>query len=333
MAIRTPRPPSADEPTLIGGLIGTFRQEKERQRTRALEDRALQRREGFEDQQAEIQRQTFLRNVRGEEVVGGRFLEGSEGERPSLQPRDQIGRGRDAELPSGLEPRGSMLTEEPAPEVRPGAVGRAARMRSREFQRRDPLQSRAPQGPQFQETGVRKLDPRRDPTILDRSVPEVPTPEFDFSSFETQHKLPTGSLTQAFKENPVGVLNWMNSDEARAARGGGAPDIDLDDIRLAVNTRVEAIKSQMEFLLEGDDPRIEQLRFDLAEELDQITVGLIQAAIGDGPVTQEAAADEIDRLFPDESEEERGIRLITVMRKAGEAGEFAGRVRGALEGR
>lgn len=336
MAIRTPRPRPVSEPTLIGGLARVIPEEQERRRILRLEDRERSRRERFEQLQFQgeearqgIEFQTFLRNVRGEEIVGGGGpVPGTVTDfSTALQPRQSLGQFAEGAPPDALAPRPGSLTGLEGGQQPAGAVG-ATRRRQQAQRRGAILEPARATRPQFQESEIRRLDPDRDPTQLVRR--EAPSPNLGFASIEQRLDLPPNALEEAFRQNAPATLRLILEDSLGEGGGGKLNREELNDLRLVINSRVQAIQVQMEATLDARDPRTDALRQQLREELDELTVGLIQASVGSPDFSQEDAADEIDRLFPDDNDEQKAERLISAMRAAGQAADFARRARGAL---
>ena len=311
-SIRTPRPRPVDEPTLLGGLVRTFTQHQEGQERQKLEDEERERRrerEDLEDRATEqrmgIQRATALRNVFGMEEVGGGVVPGSVPERPAA-----------------LEPPSSLGTM--ARGGGPG-VGVRAQLQPRPETSGAPVRERQPSTrTQFQETGLRRLEPARDPTIVNpKLLPTGDTTGFDFTSFETKLGFPPGSLAAGFKQNPVGTLNIIKEV---AGGPGGIPTRELNAIRGVIETRIRAVEAQIEFeILSEDDERA------LRDEIDQLTIGLVEAATGGTEFDFDVALDELLKIFPEATEDELTERALRMQRVRRGAADVSRRITGQLE--
>ena len=309
--IRMPRPRPVDEPTLLGGLAQVFMEEQDARRRRELEDEDRERRIGREDLQDRATKQrmgveyhTTLRNVFGMEEVGGNIVPGSVPERPAaLEPPSSI----------GTMARGGG----------PG-VGVRAQLQPRTETEPSLVPERAPSTrTQFQDTGRRRLEPARDPTIVN---PELLAPsgtgEFDFSDFETKLGFPAGSLAAGFEQNPVGTLNIIKE----ASGAGGIPTSVLNSIRGVIETRIRAVEAQIEMeVLSADDEAA------LRDEIDELTIGLIEAATGGSEFDFDTALDELLKIFPEATEDELTERALRMQRVRRGAAGVSRRIRGQLE--
>ncbi len=357
MAIRTPRPPTRDDPTLISSLIGTFQGEQERQRVRGLEQEERERlteerafakegelfRRGILSQDAEIRRRQDLRS-RGFEEIGSQFIPGSEGPssediRGALEPPEDIGLGRGPESPLQRQrPSIFGIGGEGVQEgARAGAVrGRGARQQAQDARREREglLEPGRPQGPQFTEGGVRRIqDPSRDPSIVNPSlIPQPPPPQFDFSTIENDFGIPPGSLQIAFNDDPNRALGMIIERQKELGEEG---NVDVDSPRFKSLIEVSKIElnnlqSQLNsitqgfgtFELEDEDVVVENI----IEKMNNITRSLVQILIGpDKPFDAELSLQVIDLMFPDLSREER-IQMVTEQQEA----EFADRVESSV---
>jgi hypothetical protein len=179
----------------------------------------------------------------------------------------------------------------------------------------------------FKERGLRRLEPARDPTIVNPELlPTEAAPTFDFSTFETQLKLPEGTLQAGFDRNPVGTLNLIVDE---AAAGGGIPNATLNAIRGIVQTRINAVTNRLETqILRKEEEQA------LEDEVDMLTKGLIDAATGGRQEFDlDTVLDQLDRLFPDDSDDELVERAMRIQRVSRGAAAFTGRIRGQLEPR
>jgi len=331
MAIRTPRPPTRNDPTLISELINTFQQEQELQRVSGLEEEDRERRFAQEDlltqgeeqrqrlaaQQGEIARRQDLRS-RGFEESGGAFIPGTEG--PSrediagaLDPGEDIGLGRGPESPLQRQ-RPSIFGGQAEPGVRAGAVrGRGARQQAQEGrQRREGLEPAQAQGPQFTEPHVRRLEPPRDPSIVHPSLlPQPAPPEFDFASLETDFGFPEGTLSVAFRENANQALRLIIEKQKEQGEAGR---VDVDSPRFKALVQVSEIElrnlqSQLNSISTGagtfsiaDEPRVVA---DIIDKMNDITRSLTQILIGaDKPFDARMAAEVFMLLNPEATTEE-----------------------------
>lgn len=272
-------------------------EDRERQTKRQdLEDRALEQRMG-------IQRATALRNVFGMEEIGGGIVPGSVPQRPAgLEPPESLGTmarggGPGVGVRGQLEPRtaqGPSLVPERAPSTRT----------------------------QFQETGMRRLEPARDPTIVNPELlPRQEAEELDFSSFEKELGFPAGSLAEGFRSNPVGTLNIIK----QVSGGQRVPTSVLNSIRGVIEARIRAVEAQIEMTLSEDD------EVALREEIDQLTIGLIEAATGGSEFDFDTALDELIQIFPDATEDELTERALRMQRVRRGAAGVSRRIRGQLE--
>ena len=308
--IRMPRPRPVDEPTMLGGLAQVFMEERESQRRQKLEDEDRERRIEREDlqdraleQKTGIDYHTALRNVFGMEEVGGGIVPGSTPERPAaLEPPSSI----------GTMARGGG----------PG-VGVRAQLQPRTAAAPSAVPERAPsRRTQFQDTGRRRLEPARDPTIVNPELLATSeTDEFDFSDFEKKLGFPAGSLAAGFKQNPVGTLNIIKE----TAGAGGIPTSVLNSIRGVIETRIRAVEAQIEMTLSKDD------EVALREEIDQLTIGLIEAATGGTEFDFDVALDELIKIFPDATEDELTERALRMQRVRRGAADVSRRITGQLE--
>lgn len=305
--ISTPRPRPAKESTLLGGLARTLGSELEERRVLSQEAEDRKRQQELEDLQREslqqgigINRATALRNIFGmEEVAGPRRP-------PPAAPLEPQRIGTTGGTGVGLQlgavpedrPRGGVGVPIPeTPKLEPGV----------------PMPGLP--GP----TQMRRLEPARDPTIEHPELlPQAAEEQFDFTRFEQKFQLPEGSLSQAFETNPVGALNIV-VDKARAA--GGVDTATLNSLRAVVQTRINAVSDQLEFdILEPGEEQ--QLR----DEIDELTIGLLDAATGfDRQFDLDDVLDELERIFPNDTDEQLAARAGRIQAVQRGAAEFAGR--------
>ena len=302
-----------------GGLADVFTEDQGRRKREALESEDRTRRRGFEDQRAGIERASALRNIFGvEEVGGGLNAEGRE----RFAASDKVLEESRAPLQdlsptpgSGVGVRGQ-LQPRPQPQRRPSAPLN----RGPEINTAPP-----PTGRLFDQPNLRKLEPSRDPTIVNPELREsAGPPQFDFSNFEDQLELPAGSLQAGFDRNPVGALNLIID---KASKTGGVPTSELNAIRSVVQTRINAVSAQLEndILSKGEEQS-------LRDEIDELTIGLVDAATGGNQeFNLDSVLDELERLFPDVDDDELAQKALRIQRVRRGAGEFTGRVRGQLE--
>jgi hypothetical protein len=225
---------------------------------------------------------------------------------------------------------GGIRTEEPLPELptaplqtrTAGEGGGGIGVRAQLPAGREPLAGPPPQRIRAEPPKTRYLEPHRDPTIVNLELMES---EHNFGNFEEILKLPTGSLGESFRKQPAQTLNVLF--QRLSERGGRLKGAELSDLRQIVQVRINSISDRMEFqaLNQADEDAINN-------EIDILTSGLIEAATGYGEgFDQAAAVREINAMFPNETREEKGARLIRAMMISRGASEFAGAARGQLE--
>lgn len=301
--IATPTPARAGSTTALGGLSRVAGAELEDRRVRRKEQVETTRRHEREDLETEALQQrmgielaTAERDIFGVQRVGGS---------------------------ASLEAEAPELTDAPLRMPSAGAGGGEIGVRASLPAGRQPLAGPGPQRLEVQPRTTRKLEPARDPTIVH---PELMKPEFEFGEFEQEYDIPEGSLTQAFKSNPVGALNLIID---KASTRGRLSTAHLNQVRNGVQMSLSRISDVLEFDLPGRGKRDE-----LTEEAEILTAGFLELVVGPtGMFDDDVVYDELLRLFPDDSDEEIDARAERMRRIHSGASEFSGRARGHLEPR
>ncbi|MCP4900530.1 MAG: hypothetical protein GY906_26505 [bacterium] len=338
--IATPRPRDPLEPTLIGGLARIGSQELESRRVLALEEEEREEQRRFRQRQLEsldLQNRaaqvSILRGQGFEEVPSGLrrpigpMLEDPGPQRLGVQARPGVGISLGAvpeDQPVGDVGFQATLPSAPLEPTTPATTVGADEERG--ILQREPRLGTGPQRTVAGPPALRRLEPARDPSIVHPELlPMGPEMEFEFANFERELELPEGSLTESFQHSPVGTLQLLINRARSGAAGGRIPAAQLNAISKVVEARIRVMEAELEGSI-LDDPEVQNLR----DEIDMLTIGLIQAATGKerdfNPVD---VMRQIRRQYPNIGEDEakdRFMRLQDVMERA------AGFGRDLLEG-
>ncbi len=299
--ITTPTPARAGSTTVLGGISRVAGEELQDRRVRETERVETQRRRDREDletaalqQRMGIERAGAYRNIWGvEEVPGSASLEA---EAPPLS---------DAPLRTRSAGAGG------------GGVGVRASLPAGE----QPLAGPAPGRLRTPPPTTRKLEPARDPSIVH---PELLKPEFEFGDFEQEYNIPPGTLTEAFKSNPVGALNLIID---KASTKGRLSTARLTQIRGAVQTELQRISDRMEFSVLSDEEENA-----LSEQAESLTNGLLDLVVGPSAgFDLDKVLDTLEELYPEADENELFERASRYQRVKTGAQAFTGRARQPLE--
>ena len=226
---------------------------------------------------------------------------------------------------ASLEAEAPPLTDAPLRMRSAGAGGGDVGVRASLPAGDQPLAGPAPGRLRTPPPTTRKLEPARDPSIVHPELlPREPEPTFDFSSFEEDFGIQSGTLTEAFRSNPVGALNLIID---RTKGRGPLSAQRLTAIRGAVMANLQRISDEMEMRslsYERDN--------ELSEEAEALTQGLLDLVVGPSAAFDlDSVLDELEALYPDADENELFERASRYQRVKMGAQAFTGRARQPLE--